>query len=220
MLDAVQEGKELVFYPQYCFHDQRVYHAEELLSFSKCDFKVREITINPRVGFSEVCQTDNDHQYTPRWKVDTKDWSKLFGDDSVIFRFDESGKIPETPVVEYYCQQDMFTTDFKCVNVRKGSKEGEILFSVTKKFFSMDQYWKIWKGGKGSKGDKDYDYSFRSNTMEDQRLMKNKDGQLVALWYTDKLQATTSFRFTVAPGFDTSFALAVMVCSRVMDMKK
>mmetsp|Transcript_12924 Transcript_12924/g.30656 ORF Transcript_12924/g.30656 Transcript_12924/m.30656 type:complete len:230 (+) Transcript_12924:199-888(+) len=204
---------------QYIFDDPRCYHAESLLSFSELDFKVRDITDDPQVKYSTVADPKNDTTYTPVFHADTTEWKNWTGHVSRIsaWHADENQRKGL-----YYLSETCATVKAYKVCYIMLEEKGEVIYTVVKKFFSMDSYFIVYEGKEEGSGEgAAYKKLLKLKANWKENIMKltlaGTDEEPIAIWWTDIVQATKAFRLKVAAGIDHSFVMAIMVAARILE---
>ena len=203
---------------QYFNDEAHCYHVEQLISFSKKDYKIRNIDANPKVG-NEVMLASNDDKYQPVFSNDAKEFRKMFGDVAFLRTWD-----PDTSKREqlYYLDESYAKANaYKVVRIKDKNKEGKHLFNVQCVYFTVNSQWDIYEGDNYNDKSKRI-MTIKSNVKENKRALTvcggPDDGAVLALIWTDIMQATENFRCKIAPNCDHSLIMAILVAARMSEI--
>eukprot|EP00164_Ancoracysta_twista_P015161 GFYU01024952.1.p1 GENE.GFYU01024952.1~~GFYU01024952.1.p1 ORF type:complete len:230 (+),score=20.92 GFYU01024952.1:35-724(+) len=195
--------------------EAKCYHAEEIAAHSSKDYKIRDISVDPVVSFGDVCRPKNDDTYIPMYHVDTSAYSKLTGDVAKIYTWDKD-KSKREPL--YHLSESVATMkSWKRVRLYK-EKDGECLYTIVRRFKTKNQY-DIYPGEDEGVDDEKNErrlYMLQATDWKGNFVtLTNRDEEPILVFWTDVVQATTSFRCKIAPGIDHSLAVAFLISGRI-----
>ena len=166
-----------------------------------------------------VVDPKNDGTYTPMYSADTGDYVNWTGQVSRVSAWHQD---KEQRRGLYYLSETAATMKaYKVCYIMREEKD-EVLYTVVKRFLSMNAYFDIYEG-KEEGGDEGAAYKrlfklkadWKENRMELAPAVEA--AQPLAIWWTDIVQITEAFRLKVAAGVDHSLVMAIMLAARLLN---